>query len=119
VNAIEVVVRVRSREGQILTTAFPGKVEGRREPGDYRAAVELQLGALLPGSYLGEIVLLSHLPQDVVSPAFTLDVVPDPRDASESRTAVLNSLGARSSYSEIGVMRSRAVWRELGPTGGI
>ncbi len=117
VSAIEVVVRVRSREGQVLITGFPGKVEGRREPGDYRAAVELELGALLPGSYLGDILLLSHLPQDVVSPAFTLDVVPDPRDASESRTAVLNTLGARSSYAEMGVMRARAVWRALGPTG--
>jgi len=117
VSAIEVVVRVRSREGQVLATAFPGKVEGRREPGDYRAAVELELGALLPGSYWGDILLLSHLPQDAVSPAFTLDVVPDPRDASESRTAVLDSLGARSSYAEMGVMRARAVWRELRPTG--
>jgi homopolymeric O-antigen transport system ATP-binding protein len=118
VSAVEVVVRVRSREGQVLTTWFPGKLEGRREPGDYRASVELELGALLPGTYLGDIFLLSHLPQDAVSPAFRLEVVPDPRDASESRTAVLSSLGARSTYGEMGVMRARATWRALGPITG-
>jgi lipopolysaccharide transport system ATP-binding protein len=115
INAVEVIVRVKGRDGQLLFTGFPGKLEERVQPGQYLAVVELGLGLLVPGSYWGDIMLFSHLPQDAVGPAFQFEVMPDPRDARDIRTALLGAPGAASTYADLGVMRVRSAWRGFEP----
>lgn len=119
VEVIDLFVRVRSLDGQLVFTAFPGKVQGKFLPGSYSASVSLELGPLLPGVYRGDVVLLTNLPQDNVSPAFEFEITPNPTKPQDFRT-VLFGAESQADYSGIGLIRARSVWRmtpklETGP----
>lgn len=115
VKALEAIIRVKTVDGQLLFTCLPGKHETIFHPGRYRALVRFNLTPLLPGTYQGDIVLLSHLPQDQISPAFRFEVAPDPTQAGDERTIVVPSasLGHTTQYDGLGVIRVRAAWEEM------
>jgi lipopolysaccharide transport system ATP-binding protein len=116
VNALEACVRVRNTDGQIVFTVLPGKREEKLGEGAYRAVVEFELGALLPGVYTGDVMLLSHMPQDAVSPAFQFEIVPEPRHEGDHRTTIFGTAAA-SGYGHLGVMRVRSAWSDFARTG--
>ena len=102
VEAFEVYVRIRGLDGQLLSTCLPGRVERRLEVGIWRATVSISTGDLLPGTYRGDVVLLSQLPQDSVAPAFQFEVAPG--STRQHRTVLFGTGSAEQSYANLGVV---------------
>ena len=114
VQALEVFVRVRTLDGHLVFTALPGKRTEPIEPGRLRVRLRLGLAPLLPGVYQGDVILLSHLPQDNVSPAFRFEIVPDPSHAGDDRTVLTGGAGSsESTYSALGMIRARSAWVDV------
>jgi hypothetical protein len=110
-DAIELLVRVRTVEEQLVCTGVPGKREERIPPGRYRATVRLHCGPLLPGVYGGDLVLLSHVPEDRVSPAFRFEIVSDPGRGADSRMLRYSaSSGPESAHAGLGLVRIESSW---------
>jgi lipopolysaccharide transport system ATP-binding protein len=76
-DAMDVILRVRTMEQQLLFTCLPGSLEKRIEPGMHRAAIRFELGQLMPGVFQGDVVLFSQIPQDGIQSAFQFEIVPD------------------------------------------
>ncbi len=114
-EAIEVFVRVRTMEGQLVFTCLPGKRYMKVRPGTYRGLIAFNSGPLLPGIYRGDVVLLSNLPQDNVSPAFQFEIISHPRQGEEYRVELLPSLSPTqgSTQGALGIIRMRSFWEDL------
>lgn len=111
-TALEIFLRIRSSEGQLLFTCLPGKREEELEPGRYRASISFELGRLLPGTYTGDVVLLSHAPQDNVSPAFHFEVLPG-RGEEDFRTTLFGVGASESTFASLGYLRASSAWEDL------
>ncbi len=115
IEVIESLIRVRTMEGHLIFTCLPGKQFVKILPGLHKAIVSFNLSPLLPGIYQGDIVLLSHIPQDNVSPAFQFEVIPDSIQTDDYRTVLFPSTSAapESAHSALGLIRVRAYWNDL------
>lgn len=114
-EALELFIRVKSVDGQLVFTCFPGKRHMKISPGTYRAVVRFNLAPLLPGTYQGDIVLLSHFPQDNVSPAFQFQIVSDPNQGDDLRTVLWPSTSTtvQATHTAIGLIRVRSSWEDF------
>jgi lipopolysaccharide transport system ATP-binding protein len=110
VEALEIFVRVKTLDGQLIFTGIPEKRYMKISPGAYTAVVRFGIAPLLPGTYQGDVVLLSNLPQDNVSPAFRFEVAPNPECPGDERTVLLPSaiVTTESSHRALGLIRVRA-----------
>ena len=115
VQALEIFVRVRTTDGQLVFTGLPGKRLAPIQPGRLRVRLRFGLSPLLPGVYQGDVILLSHLPQDNVSPAFRFEVIPDPQSAEDDRTVLVpGGAGSfESTHATLGLIRVRASWVDV------
>lgn len=120
VRVLEIFVRVKTLEGQRIFTCLPGKMYTEISPGTYRAVIRLNLTPLLPGVYQGDVVLLSHIPEDNVSPAFQFEILPDPSLVDDYRTVLFPSASSipESEYRVLGLIRVRASWEDFCTVGG-
>jgi lipopolysaccharide transport system ATP-binding protein len=114
-EAIEVFVRVRTMEGQLVFTCLPGKKYLKVLPGAYRALIGFNSGPLLPGIYRGDVVLLSNIPQDNISPAFQFEILSHPRQKDDYRVELLPSLSPAqgSAQAALGIIRMESFWEGL------
>jgi len=114
-EAIEVFVRVRTVEGQLVFTCLPGKKYMKVHPGTYRGLIAFNSGPLLPGIYRGDVVLSSNIPQDNVSPAFQFEIISHPREGDEYRVELLPSLSPTqgSTQGALGIIRMKSFWEDL------
>ena len=121
VEAFEVFVRIKTLEGQLIFTCIPEKRYDKLGRGTYRGVVSFNTGPLLPGIYHGDVVLMSNMPQDNVSPAFRFEVAPDPNHAGDDRTVLFPSASgaSESSHRALGLIRVRASLDELQKTGDL
>ena len=116
-NAVEAIVRVRTMDGQLLFTLLPGRLDVHLTPGAYTARIGFDLEPLLPGLYRGDVVLLSNVAQDNVSPAFQFEVIPAPEQAGDFRTVLFGTSNTTASYAGLGVIRVRSTWEGFKTTG--
>jgi lipopolysaccharide transport system ATP-binding protein len=114
-EAIEVFVRVRTMEGQLVFTCLPGKRYMKVFPGTYKGLIAFNSGSLLPGVYRGDVVILSNIPQDNVSPAFQFEIISHPRQGDEYRVELLPSLSPTSGSTQgaLGIIRMKSFWEDL------
>ncbi len=112
---LEIILRVRNAEGQLLFTCLPGKKGIDVKPGSYRAGISFSLGPLLPGAYQGEIVLLSNLPQDCVRPAFQFEIISEPESLGSFRANILPSVSLvhNSEQSVLGLIKVKSAWADV------
>ncbi len=114
-EAIEVFVRVRTMEGQLVFTCLPGKRYMKVLPGTYKGLIAFNSGPLLPGVYRGDVVLLSNIPQDNISPAFQFEIISHPRQKDDFRIELLPSLSPTqgSAQAALGIIRMESFWEDL------
>jgi lipopolysaccharide transport system ATP-binding protein len=112
-DAIDVILRVRTMEQQLLFTCLPGRIEKKIEAGAVRASIVFELTGLLPGVFQGDVVLFSQIPQDGIPSAFQFEIAPDPSRQGEFRTVLFGASADASAASSLGVMRVASRWDGL------
>ncbi|MDA2918678.1 polysaccharide ABC transporter ATP-binding protein [Desulfobacterota bacterium AH_259_B03_O07] len=110
VNYIEPIIRVKTVDGQTIFTTMPGRKKLQIKPGICHLSVGLNLGPLLPGSYRGDILLMSNVYEDSVHDAFFFDILPP---AEKDFQSFLVAPNVQFDYSGLGIIRTKSYWIEF------
>lgn len=113
-DALEVLFRVKTSEGQLIFTCFPGPQRKKISPGAYKVVIGFNPSSLVPGLYYGEVLILSRVLQDKINPCFFFEIVSSQKKELDTHLLGYSASSvAESFHSLIGIIHVESRWEDF------